>query len=86
MPKKQSPKLRWHAGKLTKGPFAGPIWGARTGETFLMIVQRPATEKRPAYYELWTDGVIHDETQSATLAAAKAFGEATLAHTQKKAA
>jgi hypothetical protein len=95
-------KLQWKTSKLTEGPFAGPVWGARVGEAFLMIVQRAATKKQEAYYELWFAGIVFDETKSATLAEAKAFGERVLresidgiaagltalsgAHTQKKAA
>ena len=71
-------KLQWKAAKLTEGPFAGPVWGARVGEAFLMIVQRAATKKQVAYYELWFADIVFDETKNATLAEAKAFGERTL--------
>jgi len=71
-------KLQWRSSRLPEGPFAGPIWGARVGEAFLMIVPRPATKKHPAYYELWFAGIVFDETQSPTLVAAKTFGEKIL--------
>jgi hypothetical protein len=71
-------KLSWRKGKITTGPFAGTIWGAKLGDAFLMIVPRAATKEAPAYFELWTDGVVHDETRSATLAEAQDFAGRTL--------
>jgi hypothetical protein len=71
-------KLRWTAGKFAEGPFEGPFWGAKLGDTFLMIVPRAATKKAPAYFELWTNGIVHDETKSKTLAEAQDFAERSL--------
>ena len=58
--KAQPRKLRWLEGKLPSGPGAGTVWGAKSAGMFLMIVHRPATENAAPYYELWSDGVIHD--------------------------
>jgi hypothetical protein len=76
--KAQPRKLRWLEGKLPSGPGAGTVWGAKSAGMFLLIVHRPATDNAAPYYELWSDGVIHDETHSPTLAAAKAFAERSL--------
>jgi len=71
-------KLIWRKTTLTEGPFAGPVWGAKLGDTFLMIVPRAATKKASAYFELWTNVIVHDETKSATLVEAQDFAERSL--------
>jgi hypothetical protein len=81
--KSTTSKLRWIKGKLPSGPFAGPVWGAKSAGMFLMIVPRAKKDKRGTcgiitYFELWTAGVVHDETPCATLAEAKAFAERSL--------
>jgi hypothetical protein len=76
-------KTTWTEGSFEKGPFKGKFWGVLLGSEFFMIV--PRKDKKGAFFEVWRDGVVHDETRNATLAKAQAFA-ATLASGTKKAA
>ena len=79
----KSVKLTWIQSAFESGKHRGPIWGAKDGDDFLLIVPvygaKKGTSQRPIrYYELWREGIVHDEAKSKTLAEAQAFAERTL--------
>jgi len=66
--------LRWVKGSLKSGTYAGPVWGAKLGAAFLMLV--PVKLAGQQQFEVWfADQVLGEKP---TLPEAKAFAETVL--------
>lgn len=72
--KKQAQTVAWQESEFGSGPFKGTFWGTRLHGEFFMIVRR-SPRGAGTYFQVWRDGVVHDEVNHPTLAAAQSFAE-----------